>query len=165
MKILRYIYILAIFVLFSGFGHPMYVSITDVEYNKETKGLEIAIKLFIDDLEEALKAEGTGNLYLGTEKESPNADEYLSRYLMKNFDIKVNGTAMALSVLGKEPDKDVMWVYVEGLNTPHPQQITVKNKLLGTKFEGQRNIVHIQVDGKVKSLLLQEGKWEDTAKW
>jgi hypothetical protein len=37
-----------------GFAHPVYVSITEVEYNTIEKSLEVSCKIFTNDFEKAL---------------------------------------------------------------------------------------------------------------
>ena len=51
--------------------HKYYVSITEAEYNAESKTFEISVKFIGHDLERAISNVGAPELYLGTEKETP----------------------------------------------------------------------------------------------
>ena len=54
--------------------HKYYVSITEAEYNVESKTFEISIKFIGHDLEATLTNAGVPELFLGTDKEHEKAD-------------------------------------------------------------------------------------------
>ncbi|MEM8889443.1 MAG: DUF6702 family protein [Bacteroidota bacterium] len=161
-KILRipFIYILPFF-LFSSFAHPFYVSVSQIGYNSESKSLELACKIFVDDLETALEAAGAKDLYLGLDKEKSSADEIIDNYLRKHLDIRINGNKVEGSFLGKEVIDDVIWSYIEYTDVAFPSELSIDNTLLLEELEGQQNIVHVKVAGKEKSLRLFKGRSKD----
>lgn len=144
------------------YAHPFYVSICQINYNAEAKSLEIACKIFIDDLEEALEQKGNKDLNLGLENESASADEYISAYLSKHLSIEVNALPVQGDFLGKEITDDVVWCYIEMLEVPFPNEISIHNTLLLSTFENQQNIVHMKVNGKEKSLRLFQGREKES---
>ena len=93
-------------------SHPMYVSVSQVDHNADDKTLEITIKVFTDDLEEALLSHSGKNLGLGYENESTEADETISAYLQEKITLQVNGKAIPFNLLGKEVEMQVTWLYV-----------------------------------------------------
>jgi len=161
-KILRipFIYILPFFLL-SSFAHPFYVSVSQIGYNPESKSLELACKIFVDDLETALEAAGAKDLYLGLDKEKSSADEIIDNYLRKHLDIRINGNKVEGSFLGKEVIDDVIWSYIEYPDVAFPSEISIDNTLLLDELEGQQNIVHVKIAGKEKSLRLFKGRSKD----
>lgn len=161
-KILRipFVYILPFFLL-SSFSHPFYVSVSQIGYNSESKSLEIACKIFVDDLETALKAAGAQDLYLGLEKEKSGADDIIDNYLKKHLDIRVNGEKVEGIFIGKEVIDDVIWSYIEYSDVAFPSEISIDNTLLLDELEGQQNIVHVKVGGREKSLRLFKGRSKD----
>ncbi|MEO1217324.1 MAG: DUF6702 family protein [Bacteroidota bacterium] len=154
------IYILSFFLL-SSFAHPFYVSVSQIGYNAENKSLEIACKIFVDDLEAALESAGARELYLGLENERAGADEIIDNYLRKHLDIHINGEKVEGSFLGKEVIDDVIWTYIEFQEIAYPSEFSINNTLLLDEFEGQQNIVHVKVAGKEKSLRLFKGRSKD----
>lgn len=156
-------FLLAIVV--SGFRHPFYVSICQIDHNPEAKSLEMTFKIFTDDLEKALEAQGTGKLYLGDPRESQEANRYLHNYLKNQVEIVVNGDTAAFRYVGKEVEMDVTWCYVEIAKVPEVKTITVTNRILLEIYEDQTNIVHVKAGRQQKSMLLRKGKIADTVEF
>ncbi|MCF6333363.1 MAG: hypothetical protein L3J11_08765 [Draconibacterium sp.] len=62
-------------------AHPFYVSICQVDYNKENQSLEISVKIFANDLLVALEKAGATKIFLGEKKENPETDKFIFNYL------------------------------------------------------------------------------------
>ena len=152
---------LVIWITNTGFIHPLYVSVSQISYNTEAKSLEIACKIFVDDLESALKGQGAGSLNLGLANEDQEADKWVDEYLSKHINIEVNGEALEGSFIGKEVQDDVIWSYIEITGVSFPNEFTIENTLLIEELEGQQNIIHVRVSGKEKSLRLFEGRTKE----
>ena len=148
-----------------GMTHPFYISVCQVDHDPDTRTLEITFKIFIDDLEQTLEAQGTGKLHLGTDRESDAADRYIARYLEQHVLIEIDGRTLTGNYLGKETESDVIWCYVEMEDVPSIHTITVTNTLLIDMFEDQTNMVHIKANGQKKSMLLTRVLDRDTVKF
>lgn len=150
-----------IFILFLGwkvFFHPFYISLTEIRYNPTQQSLEIAQKIFWDDLEVALaEVYKTKVDFL-----NPNSREALENmaksYLLEKNGIMVNGQKLSLDFLGFEIEEEAVWFYMEALKVPVPQVVQIRNEVLIEHFEGQQNIVNFYKDQKPKSLILYKGK-------
>jgi len=137
--------LLAIFLL-SFVAHQFYVSVTDIGYNKENKTFEVSIKLIGHDLEHALEHGGVPKLYLGTEKEREDADEYLMNYIKKHFEIKVDNQKTTLRFVGKEVNNDdAIYCYLKTDKLPSFKEITINNTLLTEVFKEQSNLVYLKI--------------------
>src|SRR5688572_15803681 len=68
-------------------AHDIHVSVCELRWNEESGAFEVSIKIFIDDLERALVLEGAPGLFIGTPKESAEANQYITSYLKKHFTI------------------------------------------------------------------------------
>jgi len=156
---MRYFILVIGFFLLTGFAHKFYVSITEVTHNAENASLEIAVKLFTDDLEAALEAGTTTKLWIGDpDREAPETDSLLARYFEERLTIEVNGEIQKANMLGKELEADVTWCYLEINNIPTIDKLNISNRLLTEISDEQKNIVHVYVGDKEKSLLLRRGK-------
>lgn len=144
-------------------AHDFHVSITDMRYNPENRRLEVAIKIFTDDLETALEGLGAPKLRLNTDREHRKSDSLIGRYLANRMQIKVNGDAVTGNFLGKEYETDATWCYIEFIAVPQPETIVVSNRLLFERFDDQSNLVHIEVGAEKKSMLLHVGQDRDKA--
>ncbi|WP_346860253.1 DUF6702 family protein [uncultured Draconibacterium sp.] len=146
-------------------AHPFYVSICQVEYNKETKSLEMALKVFADDLLLGLENEGITKLFLGEEKENPKTDEYIFDYLKLQMKFKINQKDAEFSYVGKEMENSVVWIYLEIVNVDDLQTAEVETKLLTEVRETQNNIVQINKNGEIKNMLLNKDKTVDSVQF
>lgn len=160
--IVRSLLFFLLFIPLVGFVHPFYFSLTQIDHNPQTESLEITLKLFTSDIEQALEAQGTGSLFLGEEKEAKEADRYIQTYLEQHLQLKVNGELKQYDFLGKEVELDVVWCYVEVLAVPELKELEIKNTLLIEFFEEQQNVVQIKVGNQKKSALLRKGASSET---
>lgn len=144
--------------LLLGFRHPFHVSVCQVDHNPQTQALEITFRIFTDDLEEALAAQGAQRLFLGDARESQAVDRYLCNYLNHAVLFVVNGDTANFRYVGRETETDITWCYVEIHKIAQVKKISVTSRLLQEIFEDQINLVHIKADGKLKSLQLRRGQ-------
>jgi hypothetical protein len=139
--------------------HPFYISLTELRYNPSSKKMEVAQKIFWDDLEVALSKEAGVTVDFLKPKDKAKLEGQVKAYLLKHTQVWVNGKLVPLNYLGYEVEEDAAWFYLESAATAAPKTVEVQNTLLLRDFEGQQNIVHVYVNSKSpKSLLLGEGK-------
>ena len=136
-------------LLLSFAWHKYYVSITEIELNKETQSFEISIKFIGHDLELALKSAGVPDLYLGTAKENAKANEFLIKYIQKHFEIRVDEKVTPFHFIGKEINNDdFIYCYLESEKVNSPNKIAFTNTLLTEKFDQQANILYLKDGNK-----------------
>ena len=141
--------------------HPYYVSIFEVNHNPDTKTVQVAARIFIDDLENVLMDEGREKPYIGTERELSEADELIADYLNRHFMLTADGERIELDFIGKESETDVIWCYLESNPIDRIDTLHVKADLLIDMFPLQNNLVHTEERGIKKSVILKKGKIED----
>lgn len=139
--------------------HPFFISLTEMRYNPESKKMEIAQKIFWDDLEVALGNEFKEKVDFLKPKDKAKLESQLKTYLLKHNQVWVNGKLLTLTYLGYEVEEDAAWFYLESSVVELPKSVEVQNTLLLKDFEGQQNIIHVYAQSKSpRSLLLGEGK-------
>lgn len=145
-----------IFILFSSFSvvHKYYVSITQIDYVKEQKSLQIISRIFIDDIEDIFRERYDESIVLDIEKESEMVEFYFERYLKEKINIKVNGKECELTYLGKEYENDIVFCYLEIESIKTINSFEISNTILFDKFEEQKNIVRLKIDEKTNSFIL-----------
>lgn len=144
--------ILLLFVSLSSFMslHKYYVSVTDIEYVKADKSVQIISRLFIDDFEGALKERYDDSLKLDDKK----ASFYIEKYFSKKLEISIDDSKMPLNFIGSELEDDMIHCYFEIDDVSEFKKIKVKNALLFDRCNNQQNITHLTIDSKKKSFLL-----------
>ena len=158
-KLMGFVSILLILFSCSAWlNHEFYVSITEIRYNAGTERFEVSMRIFPDDLDRAL-LERTGiHTRLATELEHMKADSLLMLYLLEDFSLEVNGKDLELSYLGKEPESDAIWCYLESSQMPDPEKLTVRNTILTEYLPDQVNIIQVYHGKWNKGLMLDRNQ-------
>ncbi len=145
--------------------HDFHVSITEVEQNAENGRFEFTVKIFTDDLEQALMTEGTEKLLLGEEMEHEQADTYLTKYVQKRLLLTCAETEIDLVFIGKEVELDATWMYFESSVIPICPEVSIQSFLLTDVFEDQQNIIKARREGERKSLILHRDQNSGVITW
>ncbi len=137
--------------------HDFHASITQIDVNAETGRLEVAVKLFTDDLETAVQPAGQPALHIGTPKEHLRTEALLADHLRRHLLLQVDGRPAILRFLGKETEADATWCYLESDAIGSFKSLTVTNTLLLTQFEDQVNIIHLERSGIKQAKMTNAG--------
>ncbi len=158
--------IFALLTFIQLYTHPFHVSVTEVKYKEESKSLQISSRIFLDDLEVALRVtSGYEKLDITSEKDWAIVDANLKEYVLANLKLHGGKGPLEVSYLGAEIEKDVMWVYLEIEKVKKIKSIKVVNRLLTDIYNDQENIVHFRAYGKVKSARFYEGNVDELFEW
>jgi hypothetical protein len=141
--------------LFLGLLHPLHISVTEIEFDEKEKELEIVTRIFTDDLEAAVRAQRQmPELDLFHPPSGFTTDQLVKDYLLEHLSIILDGKPQKLNFLGLEKDDEAVVCYVQVTPVKKWKTITVTNRVLLEMFDDQANLVHITVQGKVRSLRL-----------
>ncbi len=139
-------------------AHDYHANITDVKYNPRTHNLEVAVRVFMDDLEQLLTRRAKTKVVYSSTSEAikKQLSDYLSTAL--TFELE-KGKPLKTRLLGSEgEDADVVWLYLEvPLEQASFSQLYVKNAILTDVFTDQMNIVNVNYKGSTESALMQRG--------
>ncbi len=164
MLLIIYMKYLLISFLFLAPPHDFHLSKCVIEYNEEEKAIQVSMQIFLDDLEEALRREGADKLALCTDKEAPDAEAHLIRYLQKHFILEVDGQPTDYHYLGKEISEDLLsaWCYIEIENVTNLAALGVTNNILMETFDDQQNIINVKGPNNQGGMwLFKKGKSSD----
>ncbi|MEO6131496.1 MAG: DUF6702 family protein [Saprospiraceae bacterium] len=129
-------------------SHPIHVSICELRYNEANSSFQVSLKIFIDDLEVAIKKEGYPPLGLGSGTDNEDTQTYLASYLDKYFYIDIDGKKLTPHLEGKEVSEDFLavWCYLDFTATvSRGQKCTITNRVLLDMYSDQRNIMDIRM--------------------
>lgn len=141
----------------SFFLHPIHIAVSEIYYNPEHKSLEITHKLFIDDFDDALMQRFGLKLHLDTQKEHPDTDYYVQKYIAETFRFSANGKETKLDFVGYEADGEAFWIYQEVKRLRKIKEISLRVGFLFNIFDDQKNIVHFRYLSHKKSYLFGKG--------
>lgn len=134
--------------------HKEYYSLTKIVHNPKEKSLEITMRLFTDDVELVLSKQYKKALELGTKLEVSDADQLLEIYINQRFKIATNKADLSYKFIGKEFEKDLMYLYFEVTDVKDFTQLSVQNTILTEYFITQENITKIKAYDQHKTMLL-----------
>lgn len=148
--------LLALLLTFSaGAKHDFHVSITNGEYNPKTETLQIYLKLFSDDLQNAIEDDS------GKASSAPS-DSLVKKFVLDHFWLKINNEKLKPKYIGKELEQDITFIYLEVPFDITEKAITVSNTVFFDRFDDQSNIVNLEINGQLKSAFLDEGTPAET---
>lgn len=159
MKLVKNLFFLVFIFFLTSFGiHKFYISITQVNYAKNQKSIQITSRVFIDDLQLEINNLSNSNIELATDREPKNIDSIYNAYLNKHLRFKVNKEDVSYNYIGSEYQKDLVIFYLEIENIDSIPQIEIDNRLLIHSIKEQENIVKTNIYKKNKSFILTNNK-------
>lgn len=151
MKLKSTNYLLLVFFILINFNtkanvddaHKFYVSHLNMNYDKQSKTFQLSFSINIEDLEKTLEKQSGEKISLD---EITDANEALVfKYVNKHFSAKVNGNPLKLNSIGYELEDDVVWVYIETIQTEIPESLEIANNILFELFSEQKNMVKVKI--------------------
>ncbi|HEX5168068.1 MAG TPA: DUF6702 family protein [Cyclobacteriaceae bacterium] len=139
--------------------HPLHVSVTEIEYDEKEKELEIMMRIFFDDLENAIRvSRKTADLDLLAPPQELKTEKIIGEYLAGRLAVNLDGRQHPVHYLGQEVEGEAMICYLLVSNVKKWKTIEITNSTLQELHDDQSNIVHVIVGEKTKSMRLVKDK-------
>jgi hypothetical protein len=144
--------------------HKVHVSVSQLEYNQKAQSVEIVLRVYADDLENALSQHAKRQVKLdpATANKDKRVAETVMAYLRDSFQLKDKaGRAVRLNWVGMEWQTDMYWLYVEGkmpavpANSNALEGAQLKNRVFSELFDDQVNIVNAKIQNKQFGLMFE----------
>ncbi len=129
-----------------------------MQWNEDEGVVEATLHVFIDDLEKGLAGISDTTFHLGSEKELPNADEYIGRYVKSRLTMMENEAPLEITLLGKEMSDDLTAYYVHFFFPWKGTELICQQRLLTEIYDDQKNMVSIKVKDEEKYVLYDKRK-------
>lgn len=134
-----------------SFAHPFYLSVCDLKFNPVSQKIEGTLKVFTNDLEDALKRLGNKTIDLIHSKNKKEDLLILNQYLIKRLSLFSNDKGLSYQLLGYETEEESTWIYFETSFCSLPKNLKVENSLLYDFLKEQMNLINLEVEGQKKS--------------
>lgn len=142
--------------------HPLHISVTEIEYNEKAQALQIISRIFVDDLETAVRAKTSlPELDILNPGKDLTTKGLVSDYLKDHLKIKLDGKVQQLNFLGYEEENFALICYIEIEKVKEFKIIEVENTVITEAFDDQSNLVHVTYKGPIKSMRLMRDKPSD----
>jgi hypothetical protein len=152
--------------------HKIHVSVTRLEFSQPKQMVEIVIRVFTDDLENALsrRTKQAVKIDPATAGKDRQFIESAITYLRGNFELKNKaGRLVALSWSGIEAQPgaqaDMMWIFIKGRMPGGLEGAQLRNKIFCELFDDQINIVNAKHRGKQTGLMFESSDDFKTLRW
>lgn len=147
-KYLQILTAFAVMILLSFADADFFSSMTKVDYVDGTKSLKFTTKLNTDHVSNAIKI-------------NPNTAGFeaeVKKYVNRNFDVYVNGSAKTLTFTGSQVNGESVWVYFESAGVGEIKSLKIKNTILLETYPKQFNVVNVAYKGQQKTMNFQRGR-------
>lgn len=134
--------------------HRFYTAIFQINYVQQKKMVQITTRIFVDDLNNALKNQFHKNTYVGTDKESAQDIELMKKYFADKLKLTINGKFHAMNYLSKDIEDDVVVCYLNIKDISKLNTLEIENSVIVEIHPEQQNIIQFNDNGNKKSLLL-----------
>ena len=146
-------------VVSSSVAHEQKTAVTRIVFNSSSENIEVMHRFLVHDAEHAAaKVFGVGQNLL----ESAESRELFSSYVINRFSIEAELAsgeviAIALDYVGAEVDGQFLWVYQETSTIDSISSFTMVNMALRDVWPDQSNLVNVEREGEVYSVLFDAG--------
>ncbi|MES2694226.1 MAG: DUF6702 family protein [Verrucomicrobiota bacterium] len=147
-------------------AHPIHTSLAEADYNAKTKTLEVALRVFADDFEEALSARAKKKITL---EHTPAAEftALAQAYLAAGFTLRrADGIVAPHTWIGRE-FKDAtneLWLFFEIALPAGLEGTRLRHALLSEQFADQLNSLLLRDGPRSLTLAFLPGQEEKTVR-
>ena len=146
---------LSVLVCFSSARmHPIFVSVTEIEYNAKGKTLEISCKIFTDDFEKTLRNVYKTHVDLLKPADKDAMNKLVNDYVQKHLQVNVDGKNVQLRFIGYEEIEEGIYSYYQADNINAVKTLSVTDNVLYEYKAEQMSLIHVTVNGSRKSTKL-----------
>ena len=132
--------------------HAFHTSLTEMRYNAKSKGFEVSLRVFTDDLEKVLSHDNQNKKIVI--ENNDNNDALVEQYLKKHFMlVNAKNQLKTIQYVGKEKEGDATWIYLEIPLNEAVAGLKLKNDVLIDMYDDQTNIVNVFVQDDKKSFI------------
>jgi hypothetical protein len=156
----RLAFLLFLLPLLALARHTYHSSILELRINPQQQQVELALKVFTDDLENALSRGRPQHLTLQDPRIVPLADAYLRSHLelaLPFTSSRQPRLPLTIQFLGMQPEKDAYWLYAKAKLPRAATAVWLRNTVLLDLFSDQMNIVNAESNDKKVSELYRAG--------
>ncbi len=136
-------------------AHDIHVSNTQVKIS-ETGTLEIVVRIFYDDLQQAMGLQPGQAL----PSKYPSADALIEKYLSEKMKWTFDGKKRSPRYIKSKAASPAVWAYLQFEESAQSvKSIRLENKLLLDQFDDQTNMVRVESQGQEYNFIMDKNNW------
>jgi len=132
------------------FGHPVHVSVSNIEYYTDSGRIDFSIKLYYDDFQSWINHKYNTLLnFAGQSRMTSGEQQAIEDYISENLHLLDHeNNALSYIFKGWKVEEGSVWLLFCAYSEEKMHTITVKNTILLDLFADQVNLVILQIDNK-----------------
>ena len=137
-------------------AHGVHASLTSIDYNSESRSLEITVVMTADDIEAVLRRDTGKQIEIDR---TAGAEKLVFEYVRTKLELK----GLALQWVGMEVRTAKLTAYLEAKAADGPNGLKIRNELLFDLLPDQVNMLSVKRDHKGRSsdhLFQPGGGWQ-----
>jgi hypothetical protein len=127
-------------------SHDIHFSKSTVDYNEDSKTLQVVINVFTNDLELAIeRSHDKLDLEIGADTQHEATDSFVADYCIQRIDFKRNNQEVDFNFIGFEYDYDICYLYLESdtLSIAKFDELLLGVNLFFELYDDQENVVDL----------------------
>ncbi|HEY5691785.1 MAG TPA: DUF6702 family protein [Cyclobacteriaceae bacterium] len=145
--------------------HAFYLSVAEVVHEKNKTVAQIKIKVFTNDIEDALFNESNQRMKLSELTTFELYKNDIQAYFADHFEVSINSKKQTIILSHAELTGDAVWFYFNMSCTDSWNEVSVKADYLMELFPTQSNVISIEHESKKQFIRLTTSKKYDTVKF
>jgi hypothetical protein len=145
--------------------HAVYLSVAEVLHIKGKGDSSIKIKVFTNDIEDAVANEFHQRIKLADTSAFELQRASLQEYFNNHFQISVNQKRQVLTLHRSEVNGDAIWFYFKMTSASNWEEVLIKADYLMELFPTQSNVISIEHDTKKQFVRLTNAKKSETVRF
>lgn len=157
---LKRVLILSSFVLIVlAMKHPLHVSVTNIEYNRNKKYIDISVKMFVDDFTAVLGMKNNRKVDFSTESSTEEKSNMIAinNYFSEHFSMEINNRKIKFvnfEFVQKKINNESVWLSFKIPYEKKINDIKINNSLLIDLYPDQTNLLIVTINGEQKGFNL-----------
>ncbi|QSE98170.1 DUF6702 family protein [Fulvivirga lutea] len=152
-------FLLSVVIYSMSYAHPIHLSITNAEWDRERNAIECVTKIFLDDLNSHFVNTLNDPYFdITLTNQKYNVDSLLANYLSQFVSIYINGEHIKMEYIGFEHNLETMNLYYQLLNVKQIITMEMKNTILLDSFTDQSNMLHFTIGNDTKAIRMNADK-------
>jgi hypothetical protein len=136
------------------FFHATYIGVVEILAEKHHRHFEIRVKLFTDDLEEAIRVDTGNGVLLRTQSQLVQHATMINNYVYSHLDINIDNQPVPLTFIRSVNDGETTFLFYRGDKKGLTDRVCVSTNLLMDAFPTQNNIVRLHIDNNERYIRL-----------
>lgn len=141
--------VLAVWLLFSSWLHPIHVSVTNVDLDPGRGKVELSVKIFADDFQDLILQKYGVQLNITGQEDPGDKISAVNEYIQEALQFVFNGNEAAkLQFVEAKLNEQAIWLFYRYEHPGKIRKVDIVNRVMLEKFDDQTNLMIVTFNEK-----------------